>query len=198
MLSGVALAGAISGAIRGKAPGFTQQEAGQGIQRENSTQRRKGAKAQKGKDKAPGFTQQEAGLGTRERIQRKGAPSSRLAPLPRGTHLALHAGRGTRPARLERPLDFVALTDHADFQGEVALCTRPGSPAYESEACRIYRGDGQRGDVDPISSGARMGKLATIPVSVFYAEDPGHRVLRVCFAKDDATLDQAADILCAL
>ena len=39
-------------------------------------------------------------------------------------------GRGTRPARLERALDFVALTDHADFQGEVALCTRPGSAVY--------------------------------------------------------------------
>jgi methionine aminotransferase len=41
-------------------------------------------------------------------------------------------------------------------------------------------------------------KLATIPVSVFYERDPGHRMLRVCFAKDDATLRTAAAILCAL
>jgi hypothetical protein len=26
-------------------------------------------------------------------------------------------GQPTRPARLERPLDFAALTDHASFQG---------------------------------------------------------------------------------
>ena len=41
-------------------------------------------------------------------------------------------------------------------------------------------------------------RLATIPVSVFYEHDPGHRMLRVCFAKDDATLLEAAEILCSL
>ncbi len=43
-------------------------------------------------------------------------------------------------------------------------------------------------------------KVAAIPVSVFYA-DPAEcraRVLRFCFAKDDATLERAAEILCAL
>jgi hypothetical protein len=76
-------------------------------------------------------------------------------------------GRGTRPARLERALDFVALTDHADFQGEVALCTRPGSAVYETEACRVFRGEG--GDTAPpafgaknaMSLGARMSKLSS-------------------------------------
>jgi methionine aminotransferase len=53
-------------------------------------------------------------------------------------------------------------------------------------------------DTDLARRLTREHKLATIPVSVFYAEDPGHRVLRVCFAKDDATLDKAAEILCAL
>ncbi|MEM8766030.1 MAG: methionine aminotransferase [Pseudomonadota bacterium] len=44
----------------------------------------------------------------------------------------------------------------------------------------------------------REAKLAAIPVSPFYAEDPGHRVLRFCFAKDDDTLARAAEILCGL
>ena len=44
----------------------------------------------------------------------------------------------------------------------------------------------------------REAKLASIPVSPFYVEDPGHKVLRFCFAKDDATLARAADILCSL
>jgi methionine aminotransferase len=44
----------------------------------------------------------------------------------------------------------------------------------------------------------RERKLATIPVSVFYETDPGHRVLRVCFAKDDGTLRAGAEILCGL
>ena len=41
-------------------------------------------------------------------------------------------------------------------------------------------------------------KLASIPVSVFYQRDPGHKVLRFCFAKDDATLRRGAEILCSL
>lgn len=43
-------------------------------------------------------------------------------------------------------------------------------------------------------------KLASIPVSVFYppGKAPGDRVLRFCFAKDDETLEQAAEILCNL
>ncbi len=44
----------------------------------------------------------------------------------------------------------------------------------------------------------REAKLASIPVSVFYQHDPGHAVLRLCFAKDDGTLRRAAEILCSL
>lgn len=41
-------------------------------------------------------------------------------------------------------------------------------------------------------------KIATIPLSSFYQQPPDSRVIRVCFAKDDNTLKQAADILCQL
>lgn len=44
----------------------------------------------------------------------------------------------------------------------------------------------------------REAKLASIPTSPFYQTDPGHTVLRFCFAKDDETLTQAARILCSL
>jgi methionine transaminase len=50
-------------------------------------------------------------------------------------------------------------------------------------------------DVDLAQRLTRELRLATIPVSVFYEQDPGHRMLRVCFAKDDATLRAAAEIL---
>lgn len=50
-------------------------------------------------------------------------------------------GNPSRFAQLERPLDFAALTDHASYQGEVALCTREGSAFYDSEGCRIFRGE---------------------------------------------------------
>jgi len=35
-------------------------------------------------------------------------------------------------------------------------------------------------------------------VSPFYLKDPGHRMLRFCFAKDDTTLVRAAEILSSL
>lgn len=41
-------------------------------------------------------------------------------------------------------------------------------------------------------------KVAAIPVSVFYADPPRARLLRFCFAKDESTLERAAEVLCRL
>ncbi|WP_093448911.1 aminotransferase [Sphingomonas sp. YR710] len=38
---------------------------------------------------------------------------------------------------------------------------------------------------------AREGGVVTIPVSAFYAEAPVRTIVRLCYAKDDATLDEA-------
>lgn len=38
-------------------------------------------------------------------------------------------------------------------------------------------------------------KIASIPLSPFYNTDPGSRSLRFCFAKQDATIEKAAEIL---
>lgn len=40
--------------------------------------------------------------------------------------------------------------------------------------------------------------VASIPVSVFYADKKDDRVLRFCFAKNEETLKKAADILCKI
>lgn len=40
--------------------------------------------------------------------------------------------------------------------------------------------------------------VAAIPLSVFYQTPPQSRIIRFCFAKQDATLDQAAEKLCRL
>jgi len=42
---------------------------------------------------------------------------------------------------IDRPLDFAAVTDHAEWMAEVALCTTPGSSSYDSTGCAIYRGE---------------------------------------------------------
>ena len=47
-------------------------------------------------------------------------------------------GSGRR-VTIDRPLDFAAVTDHAEFLGEGSVCIDPGSDAYESGFCRAYR-----------------------------------------------------------
>lgn len=41
-------------------------------------------------------------------------------------------------------------------------------------------------------------KLASIPVSVFYHKKSDHHVLRFCFAKENNTLEKAAEIICRI
>lgn len=50
-------------------------------------------------------------------------------------------GQPTQTVQLDRPLDFVSVTDHAEFLAEVAACTDPRSAAYGSELCVDYRGN---------------------------------------------------------
>ena len=43
-----------------------------------------------------------------------------------------------------------------------------------------------------------QGGVAAIPLTPFYAQAPGTRLLRLCFAKSDATMEAAAERLCRL
>src|SRR5262245_16845343 len=44
-------------------------------------------------------------------------------------------GMPTRTAQLRRPLDFTAVTDHAEQFGEIHICLTPGLPGYDSDDC---------------------------------------------------------------
>ena len=54
----------------------------------------------------------------------------------------------TRMAQIDRPLDFVMLSDHAEFLGTLVVCNDPESPGYESRQCVDYRA-AQEFDADP-------------------------------------------------
>ncbi len=48
-------------------------------------------------------------------------------------------GRPTRTIQLRRPLDWTAVTDHAEFLGEVSLCRTPGTWTYWHPVCITHR-----------------------------------------------------------
>tara|TARA_A100001015_G_scaffold275269_1_gene332424 strand:- start:152 stop:430 length:279 start_codon:yes stop_codon:yes gene_type:complete len=61
-----------------------------------------------------------------------------------GTPIALYGGAPGAKAKtiqIDRPLDFAAVTDHAEWMAEVSLCTTPGSRSYDSTGFSIYRGE---------------------------------------------------------
>ncbi|MGB2045458.1 MAG: DUF3604 domain-containing protein [Porticoccaceae bacterium] len=47
--------------------------------------------------------------------------------------------------KIDRPLDFLAVTDHGEFLGERALCRTKGSPVYITQFCADYRSDERTG-----------------------------------------------------
>jgi hypothetical protein len=51
-------------------------------------------------------------------------------------------GEPMRTTRLDRPLDWAMLSDHAEFFGEISICTDPSFPEYEELECFLYRSQG--------------------------------------------------------
>jgi len=70
-------------------------------------------------------------------------------------------GRGTRTIQLARPLDFAAITDHAELIGEVEVCSDPALPGYRTLGCRLYR---SRPRVAFFTMNARMNYGRDIPL----------------------------------
>lgn len=48
-------------------------------------------------------------------------------------------GRPMRSVQLDRPIDFAAVTDHAELLGETRICSSPGMTGYDSLVCRTFR-----------------------------------------------------------
>ena len=61
-----------------------------------------------------------------------------------------------------------------------------------------FRGFSSESDSDFVLRLIREHQVATIPLSAFYSDGTDHGLIRLCFAKDDATLLEGARRLCAV
>jgi hypothetical protein len=48
-------------------------------------------------------------------------------------------GKAGRSVRLHRPLDWTAVSDHAELLGEVRSCTDPNAAGFDSDICFLYQ-----------------------------------------------------------
>ena len=95
---------------------------------------------------------------------------------------------------IDRPLDFMAVTDHGEFLGERALCRTPGSPSYDTRFCTEFRSD-QRlgmmmlGQVITTETPARVEEVcgADGGLCLAAAEAPWQRLIAAAEAAYDRT-----------
>ena len=88
-------------------------------------------------------------------------------------------GVGTQPIRLDRPLDFVAITDHSEFLAEVQTCITPGLPGYDAPTCERYREGGDN---------------ATVRFGIETASSSPHRFDDVCGEDGAACVEMAGTV----
>ena len=102
-------------------------------------------------------------------------------------------GNMTRTTKLDRPLDFAAVTDHAEFFGELRLCIDPESPVYATQYCNGYRGFKEDGS--PI--GGLMARSAALfdrtPEEQMQMVNQGHAAT-ICGEGDALCLAAARDV----
>ncbi len=95
---------------------------------------------------------------------------------------------------IDRPLDFVAVTDHGEFLGERRLCSDPESSRYNSEFCTTARSD-QRlgmqmlGAVITTETPERVGEVCGEDgaLCLEWAMDPWHAIVEDAEAAYDRT-----------
>ena len=99
---------------------------------------------------------------------------------------------------LKEPAHYLGLSDFYQKKRDLFASQFAGSAwkvlpsAGSFFQCLDYSAISTEKDVDLADRLTREIKVASIPVSVFYETDPGDKILRFCFAKEDEVLIEAA------
>jgi len=105
---------------------------------------------------------------------------------------------------LKEPTHYLGLSDFYQKKRDLFASQFTGSAwkilpsAGSFFQCLDYSAISAEKDVDLADRLTREIKVASIPVSVFYETDPGDKILRFCFAKEDEVLLEAAKRLVQL
>ncbi|MEY3631356.1 MAG: Methionine aminotransferase [Bacteroidota bacterium] len=105
---------------------------------------------------------------------------------------------------LKEPAHYLGLSDFYQKKRDLFASQFAGSAwkvlpsAGSFFQCLDYSAISNEKDVDLADRLTREIKVASIPVSVFYETDPGDKILRFCFAKEDDMLLEAAKRLVKL
>lgn len=75
-------------------------------------------------------------------------------------------GVAQRNTQLRRPLDFTALSDHAELFGETSTCLTPGLPGHDDQLCVDYRAQIPQFDPGTGSLAFFVTNYAALPVPV--------------------------------
>jgi methionine transaminase len=99
---------------------------------------------------------------------------------------------------LKEPAHYLGLSDFYQKKRDLFASQFEGSrwkvlpSAGSFFQCLDYSAISNEKDVDLADRLTREIKVASIPISVFYETDPGDKILRFCFAKEDEVLVEAA------
>jgi len=109
------------------------------------------------------------GRGQPRKLQLQGDPPGHEAPV----------------LRISSPLDFMAVTDHAEGMGEGSLCYTEGSDVHGKLVCRLYRGDLR------LPVGELLQPMVRLATFAIFGKD---RSVRVCGEDGTRCLDEAARV----
>jgi hypothetical protein len=87
--------------------------------------------------------------------------------------------------RISSPLDFMAVTDHAEALGETSLCYDPQSESYPALVCRLFRGDLRL----PVED--QLQPLVRIATQAIFGQD---RSARVCGKNGSRCRQRAVEV----